>query len=278
MSNIDKILLHDGRSIPQLGFGVWQIPDDTVDQVVHNAINLGYRLVDTAHFYFNESGVGRGIKQSGIDRDEICVVSKLWNSDHGHDLSRAAFKQSLKALELDYLDLYLIHWPVPKINKYVQAWEVLIQLRDEGLVKSIGVCNFNIDHLQNLLDETGVIPVINQIELHPRFQQKELRKFHADNGIVTQAWSPLGHGSLWDEQTLLSIAQKHSKTVAQVILRWHVQLGVAIIPKSQSTERLRQNMQVFDFHLDDADMELIGNLDQSDGRMGPDPELFRFPK
>lgn len=277
MSNTERIAFHDGRSIPQLGFGVWQIPDDVVDKVVVSGINLGYRLVDTAHFYYNEAGVGRGIKQSGINRNEIFVTTKLWNSEHGHDLSRAALLQSLETLDLEYIDLYLIHWPVPKVNKYIEAWEALIQLKDEGLIKSIGVCNFNLEHLQNLLDATGVIPVVNQIELHPRFQQQELRQFHKENDIVTQAWSPLGQGNLWNDPSLLAIAQKHNKTVAQVILRWHIQLGNSVIPKSQAVERLRQNMQIFDFKLDATDMELIAELDQVNGRMGPDPELFRLP-
>lgn len=278
MTTIPSLTFHDGRQAPQLGFGVWKIPNDRVDGVVKAALEAGYRSVDTAAIYDNESGVGQGIAQSGIARDELFVATKLWNTDHGHDAARQGFNDSLDRLGLEYVDLYLIHWPVPKNDRYVQAWEAMIQLRDEGRAKSIGVCNFNISHLQRLLDETGVLPVLNQIELHPRFQQAALREFHAEHDIITEAWSPLGQGLLWEDPTLQTLANKHGRTIAQIMLRWHIQLGNMVIPKSVTPARLRENMAIFDFALDDDDMAAIAGLDQADGRVGPDPELFRLPK
>src|SRR5690554_6017314 len=186
MASIPSLTFHDGKQAPQMGFGVWQIPDDTVSEVVEAALGLGYRSVDTAAIYDNETGVGQGIARSGIPRDQLFVTTKVWNTDHGHELTRSAFEASLDRLKLDYVDLYLIHWPVPKNKQYVQTWEAMIQLRDEGRAKSIGVCNFNLNHLQMLLDQTGVLPVVNQIELHPRFQQTALREFHAEHDIITE--------------------------------------------------------------------------------------------
>lgn len=275
---IPNLTFHDGRTAPQLGFGVWQIEDDTVTDVVRTALELGYRSIDTAAIYGNEAGVGRGIEQSGIPRDQLFVTTKIWNTDHGHAMTRSAFDASLEKLGLDYVDLYLIHWPVPKINLYVQTWEIMTQLRDEGRAKSIGVCNFNSNHLEKLLDKTGVLPVVNQIELHPRFQQTALREFHARHDIVTEAWSPLGRDLLWDNPTLTSLAHKHQRSVAQVILRWHLQLGNMVIPKSITPSRLQENCAVFDFKLDADDMAAVAALDDVDGRSGPDPELFRLPK
>lgn len=275
---IPSLAFHDGRTAPQLGFGVWQIDDDIVADVVQTALELGYRSVDTAAIYANEAGVGRGIAQSGIPRDHLFVTTKIWNTEHGHELTRSAFDASLDKLGLDYVDLYLIHWPVPKVNQYVQTWEVMIQLRDEGRAKSIGVCNFNANHLEKLLDKTGVLPVVNQIELHPLFQQTALREFHAENGIVTEAWSPLGRNTLWNNPTLTALAQKHQRSVAQIILRWHLQLKNMVIPKSVTPARLQENRNVFDFRLDGDDMAAIAALDSADGRGGPDPELFRIMK
>ena len=269
---------HDGRSTPQLGLGVWQIDDALAPEVVKAALGIGYRSIDTAAIYGNERGVGQGIANAGIPREEIFVATKLWNDRHGHDISRSAFMESLEKLGLNYVDLYLIHWPVPKNDLYVQAWETLIQLRDEGLARSIGVCNFNINHLQRLLDETGVLPVVNQIELHPRFQQAQLREFHQEHDIVTEAWSPLGQGVLWNDPTLNALARKHGRSVAQIMLRWHIQLGNMVIPKSVTPSRLVENFAVFDFTLSDDDMQAIAALDAADGRTGPDPELFRLPK
>lgn len=265
---------HDGRQAPALGLGTWQIPDESVAQVIVEATELGYRSIDTAAIYENEAGVGRGIRECGIPREELFVATKLWNDAHAHGTSRPAFEASLERLGLDYVDLYLIHWPVPQQDLFVQAWEALIQLRDEGLVKSIGVCNFNAEQLQQLLDETGVLPVVNQVELHPRFQQTALRKYHADNDIVTEAWSPLARGALHDDPTLKGIAARLQRSVTQVILRWHLQLGHMLIPKSVQTARLRENMAVFDFQLSDQDMAAISQLDVADGRGGPDPATF----
>lgn len=265
---------HDGRSAPTVGLGTWQIPDSSAPQVVQQAVSLGYRSIDTASIYENESGVGRGIRECGVPREDLFVTTKLWNDVHAHGVSRPAFEASLERLGLDYVDLYLIHWPAPQQNEFVQAWEALIQLRDEGLAKSIGVCNFNEVQLQKLLDETGVLPVVNQVELHPRFQQAGLRKYHADNDIVTEAWSPIARGALQDDAALRLIAGRLGRSVAQVILRWHVQLGNMIIPKSTQAARLRENMALFDFELSDEDMASIAQLDSPDGRTGPDPATF----
>jgi 2,5-diketo-D-gluconate reductase A len=277
-ANQKTLTFHDGRSAPQVGLGVWQIENDAAATVVQTAIEFGYRSIDTAAIYGNEVGVGRGIAQSGVKREELFIATKLWNDRHGHDTSKEAFQESLEKLGLNYVDLYLIHWPVPKNGLYVDAWETMIQLRDEGSAKSIGVCNFNIDHLQKLLDKTGVLPVVNQIELHPHFQQAELREFHAEHDIITEAWSPLGRGKLWEEPTLAAIARRHGRSVAQVMIRWHIQLGNMVIPKSVTPSRIKENLQVFDFTLDDQDMADIAALDRPDGRDGPDPELFRLPK
>lgn len=274
----NTVSFHDGRSAPRVGLGLWQVDDDTATSVVTKALDLGYRSIDTAAIYGNEAGVGRAIAQSAIKREDIFVATKLWNDSHGHDSTLAACHESLEQLGLDYIDLYLIHWPVPKIGRFIEAWESMIQLRDEGCIKSLGVCNFNINHLELLLDETGVLPVVNQIELHPRFQQAELRDFHAQQEIVTEAWSPLGQGQLWDEPVLAALAKKHNRSMAQVMLRWHIQLGNMVIPKTVDPARLQQNLQVFDFMLDDADMAEIAALDSDSGRIGPDPELFRLPK
>lgn len=265
---------HDGRGMPALGLGTWQIPDEAAAGVVRQAIELGYRSIDTASIYGNETGVGRGIRESGVAREELFITTKLWNDAHAHDAARAAFEASLERLGLDYVDLYLIHWPAPQNKLYVQAWEALIQLRDQGLAKSIGVCNFDGARLQRLLDETGVLPVLNQVELHPRFQQAELRTYHADNDIVTQAWSPIARGTLSDEPVLKAIAARVGRSVSQVILRWHLQLGHVVIPKSTQAARLRENMSIFDFALTDDDMAAIATLDSADGRTGPDPDVF----
>ncbi|OWT64107.1 aldo/keto reductase [Candidimonas nitroreducens] len=274
----NAVKFHDGRSAPQLGLGVWQVADDITADVVGTALKEGYRLVDTAAIYGNEKGVGRGIADSGVAREELFITTKLWNDKHGHDSTPLALQESLERLGLDYVDLYLIHWPVPAQKRYVQAWEAMLGLRDEGRARSIGVSNFTVSHLQRLLDETGVLPVVNQIELHPRFQQAELREFHAEHGIQTQAWSPLGRGALWEDPVLAGIALKYGRSVAQVMIRWHIQLGNMVIPKSVTPARIRENFQVYDFALDDADMAAIATLDRVDGRSGPDPETFGMSK
>jgi len=279
MNNVaNTVTFHDGRSAPRLGFGTWQIDQQVAAGVVETALQTGYRSIDTAAIYGNEKEVGEGLRQSGVAREDIFVATKLWNDRHGYDTAREAFNESLDKLGLDYVDLYLIHWPVPKDDRYVEAWETLIQLRDEGRAKSIGVCNFNVNHLQRLLDETGVLPVVNQIELHPRFQQAELREFHGEHDIVTEAWSPLGRGRLWENPTLVNIAGKHGRTVAQVLLRWHLQLDNMVIPKTITPSRMLENLNCFDFSLSEEDMAAIAALDTPDGRDGPDPELFRTMK
>jgi 2,5-diketo-D-gluconate reductase A len=280
MTTVENIVkFHDGRQAPRIGLGVWQVEDSDAPSVVRTALQEGYRSIDTAAIYGNERGVGQGIRDSGVPREDIFVATKLWNDQHGHDLSRAAFEVSLEKLGLNYVDLYLIHWPVPKFGKFVQAWEALIQLRDEGRAKSIGVCNFNLNHLQTLLDKTGMLPVVNQIELNPYFQQAELREFHAEHEIVTEAWSPLGRGRPLEDGILKDIARKHNRTVAQVILRWHVQIGNMTIPKSVTPSRIKENFQLFDFSLDDSDMKTIATLDRGEeAREGPDPARFSLPK
>lgn len=274
-ANIPNVVFHDGRSAPQFGLGVWQIDNSLCSGVVQAAISEGYRLIDTAAIYGNEEGVGEGIAKSGIPRESLFVTTKLWNDHHGHDSTKAAFEESLSKLQLDYVDMYMIHWPVPQENRFVEAWEMMINLRNEGLIKSLGVCNFNVDHLQRLLDKTGVLPVINQIELHPGFQQAELRQFHNEHNILTQAWSPLGLGTLWEDPTLLEIANKHKRSVAQILLRWQIEVGNLVITKSLKRDRLKENKDIFSFELSDDDLQQIAALDNSEGRLGPDPELFK---
>lgn len=272
------ITFHNGNQAPQLGFGVWQIPNDKTAQAVETALEAGYRLIDTATIYANEQGVGAGLAASGLARQDYFVTTKLWNDSHDTAPTKAAFYQSLEQLKLDYVDMYLIHWPVPKINHYVQSWQTMMALRDEGLIKNIGVCNFNANHIQRLIDETGEVPVVNQIELHPGFQQQTMREFNAQHKIQTQAWSPLGLGTLWDNPTLAEIAAKHQHNVGQIMLRWQIELGNMVITKSETPERIRCNLDIFSFALDEADLQAIAALMAAEKRLGPDPELFRLPK
>lgn len=264
--------MNDGHQIPQLGFGVFEVPPgDTVDSVLQ-ALTVGYRSIDTAAMYHNESEVAEAIARSGIPREEIFLATKVWNGDHGRQETRRAFEESLSRLG-DYVDLYLIHWPVPSQDRYVETWETLIELKDEGRTRSIGVSNFQVEHLERIIDETGVVPVLNQIELHPRLQQPELRSFHEEHRIVTEAWSPLGRGAALEERTIRDIASGHDRTPAQVILRWHIQLGNVVIPRSVNPARIEENFQVFDFELSDGDMDAISSLDEGE-RIGPDPATF----
>ena len=272
MPSVPDIALSDGSSMPQLGFGVWQVPAGETAKTVGLAIAAGYRSIDTAMIYRNEEGVGEGVRASGIPREQIFITTKLWNADQGYDSTLRAFDASLKRLRLDYVDLYLIHWPMPQQGRYADSWKALVTLKNGGRAKSIGVSNFNQKHLQKIMDETGVVPTVNQVELHPRFQQKALREFHAKHGIATESWSPLGRGALSNEPVLAKVAKKHGKTWAQIVLRWHVELGLIVIPKSVTPARIRENISIFDFRLDTEDLNAIAALDHSDGRSGPDPD------
>jgi 2,5-diketo-D-gluconate reductase A len=272
----EQVNLNDGTSIPQLGLGVWQVDPDITAKVVGWGIEAGYRLVDTAEGYRNEEGVGEAIRAAGIPRDELCVTSKLRNGAHARDAALRAFDDTMEKLGLEKIDLFLIHWPVPSQGKYVEAWKTLIELRDAGRIRSIGVSNFNRDHLERIIGETGVTPVVNQIELHPAFQQRDKRDFHAKHDIKIESWSPLGSGKLLDNPTIAAIAGKHGKSVAHTIIRWHLQQGLIVIPKSVRKDRIAANFDVFDFELDAADLKAIGGLDSSNGRTGPNPATASF--
>src|SRR4051794_20617188 len=272
MSTVPTLQLNNGVEMPQLGFGVFLVPADEVVEPVRAALEAGYRLIDTAKLYANEEGVGRAVRDSGVPRDEVFVTTKVWNSDHGFDSTLRAFDESMRLLGLDVLDLYLVHWPVPARDRYVDTWRALERLYADGRVRAIGVSNFTEAHLRRLLDETDVVPVVNQVELHPWFPQTELRAFHAEHDIRTEAWGPLGRGQgLLDTPVVADTAKAHGRTPAQVVLRWHVQLGNIVIPKSVHSDRIRENAQIFDFTLDDAAMAALSSL-QGPGRLGPDPD------
>ena len=274
MASQPMITFNDGRSMPQFGLGVWQVPDAEARRVVKTAIDAGYRLIDTAAIYGNEVGVGGGIAASGIAREELFVTTKLWNSEQGFDSTLKAAEASLNKLSLDYVDLYLIHWPCPAKGRFLDTWRAFIRLKEEGRVKSIGVSNFMPEHLDLLVRETGVTPVLNQVELHPDFQQAALRKAHAGHNIVTQSWSPLGQGTLLDHPAITAIAGRHGRTPAQIIIRWHLESGFSVIPKSVTESRIRENIAVFDFSLTAEDKAAIAALDGTGNRLGPDPLAF----
>ena len=266
--------LNNGVEMPQLGFGVFLVPPDEVVEPVRVALDAGYRLIDTATLYGNEEGVGRAIRDSGVARDDIFVTTKVWNADQGYDSTLRAFDASMRLLGLDLLDLYLIHWPAPAKDRYRETWRALEQLYADGRVRSIGVSNFTVEHLTRLLDQASVVPAVNQVELHPGFTQDALRAFHSQHGIVTESWSPLGRGQgLLEQSAVASIAAAHGRTPAQVVLRWHLQLGLVVIPKSAHAERIRQNIDVFDFALSDEQMSSLSAL-TAPGRIGPDPDTF----
>jgi 2,5-diketo-D-gluconate reductase A len=273
---IPRISLRPDVEIPQLGFGVFQVPPKETEEVVARALQAGYRHIDTAAAYRNEGPVGQAIHASGIPREEIFVTTKCFNDDHGHDKAKRACKESLERLELQHVDLYLIHWPVPAHDLYVETWQAFIELQAEGFVRAIGVSNFQPAHLERIIDETGVAPAINQVELHPHFQQAGLRHEHDQLDIVTEAWSPLGQGKELDDPVIVEIATDHSKTPAQTIIRWHLQLSNVVIPKSVTPKRIEENFDVFDFELSDAEMEAIRELDAGK-RIGPDPDTFVRP-
>ncbi|HLW92418.1 MAG TPA: aldo/keto reductase [Roseiarcus sp.] len=267
-----SVKFNDGRSMPQFGLGVFQTPPETTATVVRDAVEAGYRSVDTAAGYRNEEGVGEALD----GRADVFVTTKLGNGDHGFDKALRAFEESAKKLRRATIDLYLIHWPRPRVNRYVESWKAFVRLWREGRIRSIGVSNFNQDHLERIIGETGVAPAVNQIELHPRFQQKALRAFHDRNGIKTESWSPLGQGALLTEAVIVGVAAKHGKTPAQAIIRWHLENGLIVIPKSVRGDRLRENIGALDFRLDDEDMRRIETLDRADGRRGPEPSTATF--
>jgi 2,5-diketo-D-gluconate reductase A len=269
--NSPLLNLSDGRAIPQLGLGVYKVSDAEATEAVSIALDAGYRHVDTAAFYENEAGVGLAVRESDVDRHEVFVVSKVWQNDHGYDETRRAFDTSLQKLGFDYLDLYLIHWPAPRQDRYVETWRALESLKADGVVRSIGVSNFHPHHLERLAQESSEVPVINQVELHPWLQQAEVRAYDAAHGIATEAWSPLARGRILDDETLAALAAKHDRTPAQIVLRWQLDLGNVVIPKSITPERIRQNIDVFDFALDDDDRARIAALD-SGYRTGKDPD------
>jgi diketogulonate reductase-like aldo/keto reductase len=263
--------LNDGTTIPALGLGTWPMDDAEAERAVAAALESGYRLLDTATNYRNETGVGRGVAAAGVPREQVLVTTKLPGRHHGYEETLASFEESRARLGLEYVDLYLIHWPLPRVDKYVDSWKAMIKLREDGLVRSIGVSNFTPAHIERLEKETGVLPSVNQIELHPLFPQDELRAFHEDKGIVTESWSPLGRGSgLLDDPAVAGAAEAHGVTPGQVILRWHLQLGALPIPKSGDPERQRANLDVFGFELSESETAAIG--DRAHRRLGGDPE------
>jgi 2,5-diketo-D-gluconate reductase A len=273
-SKVPPIILNNGVEMPQLGFGVWQVPDDEAERAVAVALETGYRSIDTAAIYGNEEGTGRAIAASGVPREDIFVTTKLWNADHGYDSTLRAFDTSLARLGLDHVDLYLIHWPTPARDKYVDTYKAFEKLHADGRVRAIGVSNFEPEHLRRLIAETSVIPAVDQIELHPHLQQHAAREYHAEQGIATEAWSPLGSGKgLLEVPAIVAIAQKHGRSPAQVVLRWHLQLGNIVIPKSVTPSRIRENIEVFDFSLDTEDLAAISALNE-DRRLGLDPSTF----
>ncbi|WP_376703730.1 aldo/keto reductase [Mesorhizobium sp. ISC25] len=272
----EQIRLNDGSAIPQIGLGVWQVDPAITAKVVRWGIEAGYRLIDTAEGYRNEEGVGQAIRSAGVPRSELFITSKLRNGAHQRDAALRAFDETMSKLGIEQIDLFLIHWPVPSQDRYVEAWKTLVELRQSGRIKSIGVSNFNQDHLERIIGETGVTPTVNQIELHPRFQQRDKREFHDRHNIRIESWSPLGSGRLLSDPTLESIARKHGKSVAQTIVRWHLQEGLIVIPKSIHQDRIAANFDVFDFELEAKDLELIRGMDSPDGRTGPNPATAAF--
>ena len=274
MSQQLKVRLNDGETIPQLGFGVFKIPEHETADAVKRALDAGYRHIDTAAMYGNEAAVGRAVADYGLPRDEVFITTKLNNDAHGYDKAVRACAASRERLGLERIDLYLIHWPLPSQDRYVETWKAFVDLQKDGAVRSIGVSNFHPVHLRRVIDETGVVPAVNQIELHPYLVQPQLRAFDADNGIATEAWSPLARGgTLLADQTVVSLAEKYGRTAAQIVIRWHLQLGNIVIPKSVTPDRIIENFDVFDFELADDDIESITALDRGE-RTGPDPDHF----
>jgi 2,5-diketo-D-gluconate reductase A len=279
VSNVPAIQLNDGSKIPQLGFGVFQIePDDTAG-AVKQALDIGYRHIDTAEMYQNEKGVGQGIRDSGVARGDVFVTSKLNNGFHKPDDARRAFDQTLKALEFDYVDLFLIHWPLPTLydGDFVSTWQALEEFKKDGRARSIGVSNFQTGHLARLAAETETVPSVNQIEVHPYFTNEEVRAYGAEHNILTEAWSPIAQGAVLDDPVIGRIAEDLGKSPAQVVLRWHIERGDIVFPKSNTPQRIKENFEIFDFELSDADIDAISALDKGEaGRRGPNPDQFDY--
>ena len=272
-TNVPDVVLPGGVTIPQVGLGVFQVPPEETAATVRAALEAGYRHIDTAQGYGNEEGVGAGIAASGVAREEVFVTTKLDNDSHGADSAVPVLEESLRRLGTDYVDLYLIHWPLPALDRYVATWRGFQEASRAGKARAIGVSNFQIPHLERLAAETGIMPAVNQIELHPLLQQAELRRYHQEHGIVTEAWSPLAKAEVLDHPLLVELAERHGRTPAQVVLRWHIQLGNVVFPKSTSPERMSENIDVFDFALDEQDVDAIAGLDKG-YRTGPDPDTF----
>ena len=274
MTAVPTLTMNDGVTIPQLGFGVFQIPQDETDTAVTTALEAGYRLIDTAQGYQNEEGVGSAVAKSDLSRDDLFITTKLTNSEQGYDSTLRAFDDSMRKLGIDVLDLFLIHWPQPMFDQYVDTWRAFEKLQSDGRIRSIGVSNFEVEHFERLAQECDVVPSINQIELHPEFTQSELRSYHEEHGILTEAWGPIGQGKgLLEQDVITGLAQALDRSPAQIVLRWHLQLGNVVIPKSVTPERIRENFAVFDFELSEDDMAQIATLDTG-RRLGPDPRTF----
>jgi 2,5-diketo-D-gluconate reductase A len=268
---VPLVRLNDGNSIPQLGFGVWQVSNEEVTPAVRSAIETGYRMIDTAQGYDNEEGVGQAIRDCGVAREDLFITSKLRTKAQAYDDAIREFEVTLEKLGLDYLDMFLIHWPVPARDKYVEAWKAFIQLQKDGRIRTIGVSNFLPEHIDRIVRETGVTPAVNQIELHPEYQQRDVRDYHRQRDIRIESYSPLGSGAVLDSKDIKAIADKHGKSVAQVIIRWHLQQGLIVIPKSTHADRISQNFDVFGFELDADDLQKIARLDRPDGKTGNQP-------
>ncbi len=275
MTDVPRLTFHDGHTMPQLGFGIWQVDADGAADVVQSALETGYRMIDGAYIYMNEAGLGEGLRRSGVPRDDVFITTKVWNVDHGRDKARASVRRSLETIGVDQLDLVLIHWPVPSQDRYVETWEAFIEMRNEGLMRSIGVSNFNADHLERIIAETGEAPVVNQIEVNPELQQPEMRAANAAHDVITQAWTPLGNARSFAAAPIATAAARTGKSPAQVILRWHIQLGNAVIPRSVKSARQAENLDVFDFELSGEEMAAIATLDVG-LRTGPDPSAFKM--
>jgi len=279
VSTVPTIALNDGHEIPQLGFGVFQIPPEDTANAVSTALEVGYRHIDTAEMYRNERGVGEGIRATGLSRDEIFITSKLSNACHHPDDARQAFEHTLAELGSDYVDLFLVHWPLPTLydGDYVSTWKVMEEFKQQGRARSIGVSNFQVGHLQRLAEETEVTPTVNQIELHPYFLNEKVRRYGEDHGIRTEAWSPIAQGGVLDDPVITKIAERVERTPAQVVLRWHLQRGSIVFPKSTTPSRIEENFELFSFELEDGDMQAIAGLDRGeDGRTGPHPDSFAY--